>query len=54
MKTLYKKELSYYLNNPLGYIIVVLFAVFANFFYIKDIFVIGEVSMKDFLAVFPW
>lgn len=54
MKTLYKKELNYYLNNPLGYIIVVIFAVFANFFYIKDIFVVGQASMKDFLSVFPW
>ncbi len=54
MKTLYKKELNYYLNNPLGYIIVALFAVFANFFYIKDIFVVGQASMRTFFSILPW
>ncbi|MEO6508606.1 MAG: ABC transporter permease, partial [Patescibacteria group bacterium] len=54
MKTLFKKELNYYLNNPLGYIVVILFAVFANFIYIKDIFVIGQASMKAFLGSMPW
>jgi len=54
MKPLYKKELNYYLNNPLGYIVVILFAVFTNFFYIKDIFTVGQVSMKSFLGILPW
>lgn len=54
MKTLYKKELNYYLNNPIGYIIIVLFAAFANFFYIKDIFVVGSASMQPFFSVLPW
>lgn len=54
MKTLYRKELNYYLNNPIGYIIVVLFAAFANFFYIKDIFVVGSASMQPFFNLLPW
>ena len=54
MKALYKKELDYYLNSPVGYIIVVLFAVFANFFYIKDIFVVGSGSLQPFFSVLPW
>lgn len=54
MKTLYKKELSYYLNNPIGYIIVILFAVFSNFFFIKDIFVVGSASMEPFFLLIPW
>ncbi len=54
MFTLYKKELSYYLNNPIGYIVIVLFAVFANFFFIKDIFVIGSASMQPFFSILPW
>jgi len=54
MKHLYKKELNYYLNNPIGYIIVVLFAVFANFLFIKDIFLIGTASMRPFFGILPW
>ncbi len=54
MFTLYKKELNYYLNNPIGYIILVLFGVFANFLYVKDIFVVGSASMRPFFNVLPW
>ncbi len=54
MKTLYKKELSYYFNNPIGYIVMILFAVFANFLYVKDIFVIGSASMQPFFGILPW
>lgn len=54
MKTLYKKELGYYLNNPLGYIIVILFGVFANFLFVKDIFVVGSASLKPFFNFLPW
>lgn len=54
MLTLYKKELQYYLNNPIGYIIVILFAVFANFLFMKDIFVIGSASMRPFFTLIPW
>ena len=54
MKHLYKKELNYYLNNPIGYIVVVLFAVFANFLFVKDIFAIGSASMRSFFSILPW
>lgn len=54
MKTLYKKELQYYLNNPIGYIVIVLFVVFANFLFVKDIFVVGSVSMRSFFQLLPW
>lgn len=54
MLTLYKKELNYYFNNPIGYIIIVLFAAFANFLFIKDIFVIGSASMRAFFGIIPW
>src|SRR3990167_478658 len=54
MYTLYKKELGYYLNNPVGYIIVILFGVFANFLFVKDLFLIGTASMKPFFAFIPW
>jgi len=54
MIDLYKKELGYYLNNPIGYIIIVVFGLFANFLFIKDIFVIGSASMRPFFSLVPW
>jgi len=54
MNQLYKKELNYYLNNPIGYIIIVLFAIFANFLFIKDIFLVGTASMRPFFGILPW
>ncbi len=54
IKTLYKKELSYYLKNPIGYITVVLFGIFSNFLFVKDLFASGSASMKPFFAVVPW
>lgn len=54
MKNIYKKELNYYLNNPIGYIIIVLFAVFINFLFVKDIFPTGSASMKPFFNLVPW
>jgi ABC-2 type transport system permease protein len=54
MFTLYKKELNYYLQNPIGYIVVILFALFANFLFVKDIFVSGSASLRPFFAFLPW
>ncbi len=54
MFSLYKKEISYYANNPIGYIVVTLFAVFANFLFVKDIFLFGSASMKPFFNLLPW
>ncbi len=54
MLTLYKKELQYYLNNPIGYIVVILFSVFVNFLFVKDIFVVGVASMRGFFDIAPW
>ncbi|MCX7956191.1 MAG: ABC transporter permease subunit [Patescibacteria group bacterium] len=54
MKNLFKKEINYYLNNPVGYIVIVLFAIFVNFFFIKDIFVSSIFSLKPLFYLFPW
>jgi len=54
MKALFKKEIQFYLNNPLGYITLVLFGVFANFMFVKDIFVYGSASMRPFFEILPW
>ncbi len=54
MRHVFKKEIGQYLNNPLGYIAVILFGVFANFFFIRDAFITGSVSMKSFFSFIPW
>lgn len=54
MKALYKKELGHYFNNPIGFIVVVLFALFSNFLFIKDIFTIGSASMRPFFVTSGW
>lgn len=54
MFKLFKKEFDFYLNNAVGYIVVILFAVFVNFLYVKDIFLNGSVSMKSFFGIVPW
>jgi len=54
MITLFKKELRYYLNNPIGYIVLILFATTINFLYMKDVFIIGSVSVQSFFSLIPW
>ena len=54
MMKLYKKELGSYLNNPYGYILIVLFAVFVNFLFVRDLFLIGSSSMRPFFNYLPW
>ncbi|MCX7881063.1 MAG: ABC transporter permease subunit [Patescibacteria group bacterium] len=54
MKNLYKKEINYYLSNPIGYLVLILFGVFANFLFIKDIFIVGSASMRGFFGIVPW
>ncbi len=43
-----------YLNNPVGYVVPLLFALFANYLFMKDVFVVGSASMKPFFGVIPW
>jgi len=54
MKGFFKKEINYYLNNPIGYIIIILFSVFVNFFFVKDIFVSSVTSVKPLFNLLPW
>jgi len=54
MYTLLKKELGLYFNTPLGYVVTVLFAIFANFLFVRDIFLRGDSSMRTFFEFAPW
>lgn len=49
-----KKEIAFYLNNPVGYIIAALFLVVSSFFFFNDFFVVGVVSQKSFFDLTPW
>lgn len=54
MKPLYKKEVMQYINSPAGYVIPLLFSLFANYFFMKDVFVVGSASMRPFFGIAPW
>lgn len=54
MSSLIRKELGHFFNNPFGYIVLAVFAVFVNFLFVKDLFVVGTVSMRQFFAIVPW
>lgn len=54
MKALIRKELGHFFNNPFGFIVVTVFALFANFLFVKDVFVVGTVSMRQFFVIAPW
>jgi ABC-2 type transport system permease protein len=54
MITLYKKELNYYLNNPVGYVVIALFAGITNFLFLRDLFITGSVTLKNLFSLLPW
>ncbi len=54
MQAIIKKEINQFFNNPYGYIVLGLFGVFANFLFVKDVFVVGTISMKSFFQLMPW
>ena len=54
MKALYKKELMQYLNSPMGYVVPFVFAVFAGYLFLKDVFVVGSASLQPFFGIVPW
>src|SRR3989304_8596577 len=49
-----QKEIAFYLNNPIGYIIASLFLVISTFLYFNDFFITGIVSQKSFFELVPW
>ncbi|GIW62240.1 MAG: ABC transporter permease [Patescibacteria group bacterium] len=56
MKTrqLIKKELKFYLNTLTGYVLVSLFAVLVNIFFLKDLFAIRSFQISNFFSTIPW
>lgn len=54
MKALIKKEIFHQIRNPIGLISVVLFSLFLNLLFMKDLFLRGDTSIKPFFELVPW
>lgn len=54
MKAVFKKEINYSLNTPLGYIPLILFALVINFLFVRDTFITGSVTFSTFFTIFIW
>lgn len=52
--TLAKKELNYYLNSSIGFIVVVPFLLISFFLYFRTAFVFGVASLRPFFDLLPW
>ncbi|MCK5599570.1 ABC-2 transporter permease [bacterium] len=49
-----KRELSGYFNSTIAYIYITLFLVMVNFFFFKDFFITGTLSMRNMFDLTPW
>ena len=54
MKSVFKKEVVFYFSSLIGFSVPALFAAFAVFLFVKDIFVIGSFSFVNFFSIIPW
>jgi ABC-2 type transport system permease protein len=54
VKILLVKELGAFYRNPFGYIAIGLFGLFANFLFIKDLFIRDNASMRPFFEITLW
>ena len=52
--TLTKKELNYFLNSTLGYVVVIPFLLISFFLYFRTTFVFGVASLRPFFDLLPW
>lgn len=54
MKTIFLKELRHYFYNPFGYIVIVAASLLANALFIRDIYAVGLVSMRQYFLIMYW
>lgn len=52
--TIAKKEVIWYFNNPVGYVLLGLFAALANFLVVRDIFLRNQASAQALFTFLPW
>lgn len=54
MINLIKKELNFYFNTPLAYLIISAFVIISGWLFVKPFFIIGQASMRGFFDLLPW
>lgn len=52
--TVARRELAGYFDHATAYILLVVFLVINFFFYFRELFVIGEASLRPMLGLLPW
>lgn len=51
--SLTKKELNFYFNSPLGYIVASVFLIASGWFFMQSFFISGQASMRSFFSLMP-
>ncbi|HLC99736.1 MAG TPA: Gldg family protein, partial [Patescibacteria group bacterium] len=54
VKTIAKKELRSFFDNPTAYIILVVFLLFWEFLFFRNAFLVGESSLSGLFELLPW
>ncbi len=49
-----KKEINHYFNNPVGYIVLIVFLAVWEFLFFQSVFLAGEASLRILFALLPW
>lgn len=52
--TIFKKEINSFLNNPASYITLVVFVILWQFLFFRNVFLIGEASLRTLFDILPW
>lgn len=52
--TIFRKEFGTYLNNPTAYIVIGAFLLLWEFLFFRQVFLIGEVSVRNLFELLPW
>jgi len=52
--TIIKKELRAYFNNPTAYIVIVAFLVLWQFLFFRNVFQVGQASLRPLFDFLPW
>lgn len=52
--TIVRKEVQSYFNNPTAYIVIAAFLFLWEFLFFRQVFLIGEVSVRNLFELLPW
>lgn len=54
VSTIARKEVAWYFNTPVGYVLLGLFGALANFLALRDIFLRQQADLSGLFTVLPW